>query len=173
MVAQGDREGSIKAILDTFNPEGSTRHVGFNTRKETYATDAQRSHVSHVAMDSGWEGEFARVAEGRDDILSYVKNQGLGLEVPYRDGNVPRMYVPDFILRIDTGEDEPLNLIVEVKGYRGEAAAIKAETIRTQWIPGVNNLGSFGRWAFAELRDVYDFKPELERVITGVKWKTS
>ena len=169
MVGEDEREGRIKAILDTFNPEGSTRHVGFNTRKGTYATDARCSHVSHVAMDSGWEGEFARVAEEREDVLAYVKNQGLGLEVPYRDGNVPRMYLPDFILRVDTGADEPLNLIVEVKGYRGEASAIKAETMKTQWIPGVNNLGSFGRWAFAELRDVYDFKPELERVIAAIK----
>ena len=43
----------------------------------------------------------------------------------------------------------------------------------TYWVPGVNNLESFGRWAFAELTDVYameeDFegalKAEFERLI--------
>jgi type III restriction enzyme len=29
------------------------------------------------------------------------------------------------------------------------------------WIPGVNNLKSYGRWAFAELRDVYTLESDL------------
>lgn len=32
----------------------------------------------------------------------------------------------------------------------------------TYWIPGVNNLGTFGRWAFAELREVYEIESDLE-----------
>ena len=39
----------------------------------------------------------------------------------------------------------------------------------TYWIPGVNNLGSHGRWAFAEFTDVYaiqaDFETELDTYI--------
>ena len=34
------------------------------------------------------------------------------------------------------------------------------------WIPGVNNLGAYGRWAFAEFTEVYqmqsDFEAEVE-----------
>jgi type III restriction enzyme len=34
------------------------------------------------------------------------------------------------------------------------------------WVPGVNNLGTHGRWAFAEFADVYrieaDFKAKVE-----------
>jgi type III restriction enzyme len=34
------------------------------------------------------------------------------------------------------------------------------------WMPGVNNLGQHGRWAFAELTEVYqieaDFKAKVE-----------
>jgi type III restriction enzyme len=34
-------------------------------------------------------------------------------------------------------------------------------------VPGVNNLGTYGRWAFAELTDMYliqsDFKATVER----------
>ena len=31
----------------------------------------------------------------------------------------------------------------------------------TYWIPGVNNLGSFGRWAFAEFTDVYQIEDDF------------
>jgi type III restriction enzyme len=35
----------------------------------------------------------------------------------------------------------------------------------TYWVPGVNNLATFGRWAFAELTDKNRFKEDLERAI--------
>lgn len=53
------------------------------------------------------------------------------------------------------GEGDLLNLIVEIKGYRGEDAKEKNATMETYWLPGVNNLKEYGRWAFAELTDVY------------------
>jgi type III restriction enzyme len=118
-----------------------------------------------VVCDSEWEAEFARVAEAHPRVLAYVKNQGLGLEVPYRDGAIPRKYLPDFVLRIDDGDPEPLNLIVETKGYRKGDAQLKAETMRTLWVPGVNNLGQYGRWAFAEFTDVFEISGEFDRLI--------
>jgi type III restriction enzyme len=33
------------------------------------------------------------------------------------------------------------------------------------WIPGVNNLLSHGRWAFAELRDIYTLEVDLDAAI--------
>jgi type III restriction enzyme len=30
------------------------------------------------------------------------------------------------------------------------------------WIPGVNRLGSYGRWAFAELTEVYQVEGDFE-----------
>lgn len=70
-----------------------------------------------------------------------------------------------------------MNLIVEIKGYRGEDAKEKKSTMDTYWIPGVNNLKTFGRWAFAEFTDVFtmqmDFeqkvKEEFERMIESVQ----
>jgi type III restriction enzyme len=118
-----------------------------------------------VVCDSDWEAEFARVAEAHPRVLAYVKNQGLGLEVPYRDGAVPRKYLPDFVLKIDDDGPEPLNLIVETKGYRKGDAQLKAETMRTLWVPGVNNLGQYGRWAFAEFTDVFEISAAFDRLI--------
>jgi type III restriction enzyme len=159
-------ERRIKAIPDPYNPAGSTTHVSFTTsRKTRYATSPQRCHVNWVVCDSEWEAELARVAEAHPRVLAYVKNQGLGLEVPYRDGAIPRKYLPDFILRIDDGGPDPLNLIVETKGYRKGDAQLKAETMRTLWVPGVNNLGTYGRWAFVEFTDVFEISTAFERLI--------
>jgi type III restriction enzyme len=35
----------------------------------------------------------------------------------------------------------------------------------TYWIPGVNALGAFGRWAFAEFTDVFDIEEEFGSLI--------
>ena len=53
-------------------------------------------------------------------------------------------------------------LVVEVKGYRGEDAKDKQEAMETRWVPGVNRLGTYGRWNFVELRDVYTMRGDLE-----------
>lgn len=159
----------IKAILDPYNPIGSTAHVRFTTSKtDRWRTAPERCHIDWVILDSDWEGEFCRVAEAHPQVLAYVKNHNLGLEVPYRLGSESHRYLPDFIVQIDDGQgaDDPLNLIVEIKGFRGEDVKDKQATMETYWIPGVNNLGTHGRWAFAEFGDVYqieaDFKAKVE-----------
>src|SRR5690606_13418277 len=80
---------------------------------------------------------------------------------------VTRRYFPDFIVRVDDGKgaDDPLNLIVEIKGYRGEDAKEKKSTMDTYWIPGVNHLGTHGRWAFAEFCDVYAMQEEFAKKV--------
>jgi type III restriction enzyme len=86
-------------------------------------------------------------------VLAYAKNQAMGFEIPYLDRGINRRYVPDFLVRLNDGGDEPLNLVLEVKGQRDESDKAKAQTTRDLWVPGVKALGGFGRWAFAEFRD--------------------
>jgi type III restriction enzyme len=161
-------ERPVKAILDPYNPKGSSAHVNFTTSKELrWQTDIRKCHVNWVICDSDWEAEFCRVAEGHPRVTSYVKNQNLGLEVPYLKGSTPRKYLPDFILRIDDGQADPLNLIVEIKGYRREDAKEKANTMQAYWVPGVNNLGKFGRWAFAEFTAVYEIEQKFDALLIG------
>jgi type III restriction enzyme len=128
-------------------------------------SDPRKSQVNAVVCDSTWEGELARVIERNPQVLAYVKNQGLNFEVPYRDGATARRYFPDFIARIDDGGDEPLNLILETKGFRGGDAQLKAETMKTLWVPGVNNLGTQGRWAFAEFTDPFDIQTAFDKLV--------
>ena len=158
----------IKALLDPYNPTGSTAYVNFITAKTSrWQTDARRCHVNWVVLDSHWEAEFCRVVEGHPRVRAYVKNQGLGFEVPYRHGAQARRYLPDFIVRVDDGhgEDDLLNLVVEIKGFRGEDAKDKKATMETYWVPGVNYLGTHGRWAFAELTDMYRIQDDFAAVV--------
>ena len=157
--------GVVKAILDPYTPMGSSRFVNFSTSKPLYTTDPTRCQVNHVVLDSDWEAEFARVAESHPRVIAYVKNQGMQFEVPYRNGTQHRRYWPDYIVRINDDGPEPLNLIVEVKGFRGTDAQLKAETMRKLWVPGVNNLGTYGRWAFAEFIDIYEIETAFAKLI--------
>jgi type III restriction enzyme len=34
-------------------------------------------------------------------------------------------------------------------------------------VPGVNNLGTYGRWAFAELTEVFEINAEFHRLVTS------
>ena len=159
-------EHPVLAVLQPYSPIGTTADVNFTTSKESrWQTNHERCHINWVVCDSGWEAEFCRIAEGHPRVRSYVKNQGLGFEVPYLMGGTPHKYLPDFIVRIDDGHDDLLNLIVEVKGYRGEDAKEKANTMHAFWVPGVNNLGKFGRWAFAEFTAVYEMEAKFGELI--------
>jgi len=158
----------IKAMIDPYNPVGSTIHVRFNTsKKNRWGTAADKSHINWVVLDSDWEAEFCRVAEAHPKVFAYVKNHGLGLEVPYKYGSETRRYLPDFIVKVDDGRgpDDLLNLIVEIKGYRREDAKDKKITMDTYWVPGVNNLGKYGRWAFAEFTDVFEMETDFAQRI--------
>ncbi|HQU46263.1 MAG TPA: hypothetical protein PK867_25845 [Pirellulales bacterium] len=155
----------VKALLDPYNPAGSTAYVNFTTSKpDRWQTDARRCHINWVILDSDWEAEFCRVAEAHPRVRAYVKNHSLGFEVPYRYGSESRRYRPDFIVLVDDGhgDDDLLHLVVEIKGFRGEDAKEKKSTMETYWVPGVNNLGTYGRWDFAEFRDVYEIEGDFE-----------
>ena len=157
-------ERPIRAELDPYNPVGSTSHVRFNTsRMERWQTAPNRCHINWVVLDSDWEAEFCRVAEAHPRVRAYVKNHNLGLEVPYRYGSETRRYLPDFIVLVDDGrgDDDLLHLVVEIKGYRREDAKEKKSTMETYWVPAVNNLGTMGRWAFAELTEIYEIESDF------------
>ena len=124
-------------------------------------------HINYVVCDSDWEAAFARVVESHPATVCYAKNQALRFEVPWRDGATSRRYLPDFIVRINDGHgpDDLLNLVVEVKGEKDAATQIKAETMRTLWVPGVNNLKDFGRWEFVEFDDVFAIEEAFANLI--------
>lgn len=108
-------------------------------------------------------------SQAHPQVVAYVKNHNLGLEVPYRYGSDMRKYLPDFIVLVDDGHgpEDLLHLVVEIKGYRREDAKVKKSTMETSWVPGVNNLKEYGRLSFAEFTEIYqiesDFKGKVEQ----------
>ena len=167
MVSPG-QDKRQQVILDPFNPTGSTRYVNFNTTKMLrWQTDSRRCHVNWAICDSTWEQEFCRVLDHHPRVRRWVKNQALGFEVPYKMGGVARKYIPDFIVVVDDGrgDEDLLQLVCEVKGYRGEAAKEKKNTMVSFWVPGVNNSGRFGRWGFAEFREVYAMETDFSSAV--------
>lgn len=161
-------ERPVRIIPDAYNPVGSTIHVKFNTsRTDRWETDARKCHINWVILDSDWEAEFCRVAESHPKVKAYVKNHNLGFEIPYRYGSEQRMYRPDFIVLVDDGQgdDDPLHLVVEIKGYRREDAKEKKAAMETYWVPGVNNDGQHGRWTFAEFTEVYQIESDFAKKV--------
>jgi type III restriction enzyme len=67
----------------------------------------------------------------------------------------------------DQGPEDLLHLVVEIKGYRGEDAKEKKGTMDTYWVPGVNRLGTYGRWAFAEFTDIYEIESEFAKKLAS------
>jgi type III restriction enzyme len=162
-------EYPIKALLNPYNPTGTTNHVRFNTSKpKRWRTSEAHCHINWAVLDSDWEGEFCRVAEAHPKVKAYVKNQNLGFEIPYRYGSVMRRYLPDFIVLVDDGfgSHDLLHLVVEIKGYRAEDAKEKKSTMDNYWVPGVNHLATHGRWAFAEFTEIYRIESDFEAAIT-------
>jgi type III restriction enzyme len=65
------------------------------------------------------------------------------------------------------GPQDPLRLIVEIKGLRQgkEETKEKAETVSTYWVPGVNNSRGFGRWEFLQLTNVFEIQTEFAQYL--------
>ena len=174
VVSAGDSQKRL-AIFDPYNYSGSTKTVSFNTSKTLrWETDSRKCHINWAICDSTWEQEFCRILDNYPKVRKWVKNQSLGFEVPYKMGGVARKYIPDFIVVVDDGRDKEdlLNIVCEVKGYRGEDAKEKKNTMDAYWVPGVNNSKKFGRWAFAEFTEVFsmenDFAMQVDQEINKV-----
>jgi type III restriction enzyme len=167
----------VRVIPNLYNEEGSSRHVDFVTSKDSFFTpSAVLCQLNYIVADAGWEKAMAAAVETelKDVAIAYIKNDRLGFEVPYEYRGETHMYRPDFIVKLDDGRgrDDPLNLVVEVKGFRDDKDGAKADTMRTRWLPGVNAARRFGRWAFLECRNPYQFASEVRGYLSrasGVK----
>jgi type III restriction enzyme len=109
-----------------------------------------------------------------DEVIRYVKNQNLGFAIPYTLGGEEKNYIPDFVVCMDDGhgQDDLLNLILEVTGEKRKDKAAKVATARTLWIPAVNNHDGFGRWAFLEVADPWDTQNLIRSYLKQLRTKS-
>jgi len=166
-IVNGDQgeagEPTLKPILQPYNTVGDTSGIGYHSSKPTYQT-SEKSHISHVVMDSGWEGTVAQALEHMGEVKAYAKNIArMDFLIPYTFGGQERSYLPDFIAKIDDGhgKDGLLNLIIEVSGERRDDKDAKVATVESLWVPAVNNAGRFGRWAFIQIKDPHKVMLEI------------
>jgi type III restriction enzyme len=146
--------------------------VDFDTIRPVYQTNPAKCHISHVVADTGsWEQKMAYALEEMDEVICYAKNQNLGFAIPYTLNGEERNYYPDFLARIDDGNerDNPLNLIIEVTGEHKKDKAAKVSTACTLWVPAVDNHGGFGRWAFLDIADPWDAMNTIRSYLRDLK----
>ena len=158
-------ETTLLPILQPYDALGSTRYVDFDTTRATYLTNANKCHVTHVTLDSNWEAKMAQTLEEMEEVICYVKNQGLGFSIPYTLDGGEHNYVPDYIVRRRDQQNNMTNLIIEVTGEKKKDKAAKVATAATLWVPAVNNHGGFGRWAFLEIADPWDAKNAMRAAL--------
>lgn len=139
----------------------STRIVDFHTGKPLH--DVARCHLNAAVYDSDWERQAAELLGTHSIVDAWVKNDRLGLVIPYRKDGVARKYLPDFVVRTTNGD----HLIVEIKGQVGDAMVKKAAAER--WCNAVTNSGRFGRWRYELCFSAAALHEVLDRVARGAE----
>lgn len=136
-------EAPLLPRIDRQRPTGSTAQVLFRTTKPTKGT--LKSHISHVVLDSNWEGAAAYYLEKAPSVIAYAKNDRLDFEILYEWQGSTHRYIPDFLVVVDVGDGRRVTLIVEIKGLEVEQDRSKWATAR-KWVRAVNHHGGFGEW---------------------------
>ena len=160
----------ISAIVNFYNPEGSTTYVHGATTKSVYPTT--KSHVNFVVADTdNWEQIAAKTFEELAQVKFYVKNYFLDFRIPYNYLDEEKDFIPDYIVSVTTPSGREVNLIVEISGWSNDETGRKAEKARytkDYWVPAANALGNYGEWDFIEISDIDNIKPLLIEKINSL-----
>lgn len=155
--ANADHE-EISAVLNYYNPEGSTSHVYRPTNRPVYST--LKSHVNYViAEDNSWQQIAAQTLDSMECVETWVKNTYLGFRIPYTVGDENKEYQPTFIIKV-----KGINLIVECEDFDSDKSGNKGDKhhyLKDYWIPAANNLKTYGTWDLLEVNDI----DQLEKLI--------
>ena len=143
-------EPPLMPLLNRYKPIGTSAEVNFKTIRPCRAT--QYSHVGQVVLDTDtWEASTAfrleqLAQEGK--IISYVRNDHLGLAIPYEYQGVDHSFEPDFLVRVVPG----FTLLLETKGFADNQTRAKHDAAQ-RWVMAANNWGELGQWGFAVTYD--------------------
>lgn len=133
----------------------STRTVDYYTGKELH--EARKCHLTAAVFDSDWERQAAELLDNHTSVRAWVKNDRLGLAVPYRKDGIARKYFPDFLIELTDGQ----RVLIEIKGQPGDADLKKAAAER--WCRAVNNDGRFGRWRYELCYGAHELQAVLDK----------
>ncbi|MDT8066897.1 MAG: hypothetical protein ROO76_01900 [Terriglobia bacterium] len=155
-------EPPLMPVLNRYHQLGTTADIDFKTTKPCFATTT--SHVNQVVADTQeWEQSAAfrlEKAVRSGFVRSYVKNDRLGLVIPYEYLDVEHTYEPDYLASLSNG----VTLLLEVKGLEDNQAKAKHDAAR-RWVSAVNNLGQFGKWQLYVCHNPQMLEKELEQLV--------
>lgn len=141
---------------------GSTAEVSFFTSRDV--REGQKCHLNFSVLDTGkWEQSAVYFIDTHPAVEAFVKNAGLGFAVPYFHNGQPHDYVPDFIVKLN--KPEPMNLIVETKGY-DPLHEVKGDAAR-RWCDAVNADNRFGKWRYALCKGPLEVRTLLDGIMLG------
>jgi type III restriction enzyme len=130
------------------------------TSKPCYIT--QHSQISHCVFDSAWETTESYMLEKNPHVVAWAKNDHLGFEILYVFDGVVRKYVPDFLIRLDSGK----TLVLETKGQETRRDIEKRKALE-EWISAVNDLNEFGQWCNDVSYNVADVDGIINKYISA------
>lgn len=152
----------LRQRLNRYKPIASTESVHFKTVKPVQATGA--SHLNLVAWDTKrWEQSAAFQLEKLAQegvVYCYARNDRLELNVPYELYGVPRVYEPDFLVRLANS----VTVLLEIKGKNYDNADVKHQAAR-RWADAINHWGQLGCWDFLACRNPQQLSEELANLI--------
>ncbi|MFA5857990.1 MAG: DEAD/DEAH box helicase family protein [Elusimicrobiota bacterium] len=136
-------------VLDPVRPIRSTA-TSFIWYTSKPTQPIQKSQISHIVIDSGWEKVGFEFERNRiPKLTSWFKNdKHIGFEIYYLWEGQTKTYFPDFVLKFENNQ----YLILEVKGQIVDKDKAKWQSAK-EWIKAVNLHGDFGTWRFAVLED--------------------
>ena len=150
-------EVPLLPILNRYEPTGTSADVAFLTARPCHGTE--KSHVNQVVLDTEtWERSACFWLEQSENVVCYVRNDRLGLSIPYEYTGVSHVYEPDFIVRFTNG----VHLLLEIKGFETEQELAKHEGAK-RWVSAVNNWGQLGKWDFHVCHNPHQLRHELAR----------
>jgi len=142
---------------------GATGYVDFHTTKPI--CPAEKCHLNAMVADTEkWEQSAGFVLDTHPSVNRWVKNEHLGLRIPYRKHGVPANYYPDFIAVLESG----LTLLIEIKGRYADDADLKAKAAE-RWVAAVNRTRAYGTWGYLVITDPPKLMQELDNLAGVVR----
>lgn len=152
-------EPPLLPVLYRHEPIGTSANVGFMTKRPCFAT--RKSHVNQVVADTAtWESSAGFRLEQSSAVRFYVRNDHLGLAIPYEYQGIDHKYEPDYIVRLQNN----VTLIVEIKGYEDDQTKAKHNAAK-RWVSAVNNWRQLGLWNFHVCRNPQLLDKELAYIV--------
>ena len=137
------RTENAEKLVPVFDQDRTMSSTGdmrvWYTGKPCVATE--HSHINYCVCDSDWEGKVAHALERSREVSSWVKNDHLDFEITYIHRGVVRRYIPDFLIRMASGN----MLILEVKGDEQERDKSKFQFLE-EWVLAVNMHSESRKW---------------------------